>query len=237
MIDLHTHILPGIDDGPAEAVVSLEMLKMQKRQGVDVVALTSHFYPTRQKQEYFCKKRQEAYERLLEAIEKLPKEEQEEIPHMVLGAEVAFIPGVENLGCLDELCYHGSRSILLELPFTPWNQQMFRQLYHFEERTGLQPVLAHIDRYGNAQKKAHMQAIFEMGIPVQISCRAFTGILSRRRALSMLCDVNAIPVSDCHGITYRAPNMGKAMAIIRRNLGKRTQEIVRRAEEVLDNDN
>ena len=235
MIDLHTHILPGVDDGPTEISVSLEMLRMQKRQGVDVVALTSHFYPTHQNPECFCEKRQASYESLLEAIEQMPKEEQEKLPRMVLGAEVAFVPGLENLDYLEKLCYQGSSSILLELPFTPWNQQMFRQLYHFTERTGLQPILAHIDRYGNFQKKAHMQEILEMDMPMQISCRAFTGMFFRSRALSMLCNLNAIPVSDCHGVSYRPPNMEKAMTIIRRNLGNKVQEIICRAEEVLDN--
>ena len=45
MYDLHCHLLPGIDDGPAELSVSLEMARMAVADGITIVACTPHIYP------------------------------------------------------------------------------------------------------------------------------------------------------------------------------------------------
>jgi hypothetical protein len=45
MTDLHTHILPGLDDGARQVEESLELLREQARQGVDTVALTAALLP------------------------------------------------------------------------------------------------------------------------------------------------------------------------------------------------
>ena len=47
VIDFHSHILPGIDDGSKNVQMSLEMLKRASEQGVDVMLATSHFYASR----------------------------------------------------------------------------------------------------------------------------------------------------------------------------------------------
>ena len=44
MIDFHTHILPGIDDGAKDVSVSAAMLEMEKEQGVNEIVLTPHYY-------------------------------------------------------------------------------------------------------------------------------------------------------------------------------------------------
>ena len=45
MIDFHTHILPGMDDGCKSVAESLWMLRQEQQQGVDTVVLTPHYYP------------------------------------------------------------------------------------------------------------------------------------------------------------------------------------------------
>ena len=53
MIDIHTHILPGMDDGASTPEESLAMLRMQREQGVDTVFLTPHFHRDRENPEHF----------------------------------------------------------------------------------------------------------------------------------------------------------------------------------------
>ena len=53
MIDLHTHILPGMDDGAKDTATSLQMLRMERDQGVDTVVLTPHYYRHRESAEDF----------------------------------------------------------------------------------------------------------------------------------------------------------------------------------------
>lgn len=54
MIDFHSHILPGMDDGSKSTQESLEMLDMLRAQGVDTVAATPHFYARENLRRCFC---------------------------------------------------------------------------------------------------------------------------------------------------------------------------------------
>ena len=71
MIDFHTHILPGIDDGSRDTEMSLAMLEAEMSQGVNTVVLTPHFYAHRRSIGHFLEKRQHALEKLQQALEKL----------------------------------------------------------------------------------------------------------------------------------------------------------------------
>ena len=89
MTDLHTHILPGMDDGAPDVETSLAMLREEARQGVDTVVLTPHFYRDRERPEHFLARRARAADRLNSAIQALPGEERRAMPRLILGAEVA----------------------------------------------------------------------------------------------------------------------------------------------------
>ncbi len=107
MADLHTHILPGLDDGARTAQDAVQLLKLQAEEGVTAVALTPHFSFGRCGVDVFCEQRQKAFERLQGAAAGLPG-----CPRLLLGAEVAFSPRV-----LDEdmrpLCLGGGDAMLL----------------------------------------------------------------------------------------------------------------------------
>ena len=60
MTDLHAHILPGMDDGASSVEESLAMLQMEWDQGVDRVALTSHFYSAKEAVSSFLARRDAA---------------------------------------------------------------------------------------------------------------------------------------------------------------------------------
>ena len=57
VIDFHSHILPGIDDGSASVEQSIAMLRMEAEQGIDHVVATPHFYPQYDTPEHFLRKR------------------------------------------------------------------------------------------------------------------------------------------------------------------------------------
>ena len=63
-IDLHSHILPQLDDGSDSVEMSLPMLYQMAEQGVDVVCATSHYYAKHSSIPAFCERRAEAMERL-----------------------------------------------------------------------------------------------------------------------------------------------------------------------------
>ena len=71
MIDFHTHILPGIDDGAKSLEESLSLLKMEQEQGVDTIVLTPHYFHERQSLDEFLQQRNTAYEQLRHAARQL----------------------------------------------------------------------------------------------------------------------------------------------------------------------
>ena len=97
MTDLHTHILPGMDDGAKTPEESLQMLRMERDQGVDTVVLTPHFYRDREWPERFLARRRASAEALRDALMALPEEEIRNMPRLILGAAVAWVPNLPEM--------------------------------------------------------------------------------------------------------------------------------------------
>ena len=95
MIDFHTHVLPGMDDGAADEETSLGMLRLCTEQGVDTVFATSHFYADEEDPASFLKRRAEAFRRLREAYA-AGGNDAGEIPTLLPGAEILYFPGLSD---------------------------------------------------------------------------------------------------------------------------------------------
>lgn len=220
MTDIHTHILPGIDDGARDVEISLAMLRQEAEQGVNTVVLTPHFYRERTSVKRFLSRRQNVAETLERALEGLTQEERAKIPNLAFGAEVAWAPNLSEWPDLEYLCLGHSRYFLLELPSWQWNDQLITQLYDIQGRTGLTPIIAHLERYIKKQHSEHIDAVLSLGVPVQLSAGAFLRILERGKVLRMIQEHKAhLVASDAHDLVRRPPNLGVAMAVIRKKLG------------------
>ena len=224
MIDLHTHILPGMDDGAGDVEISLAMLRAQWEQGVTGVALTPHFYREEERPERFFVRRREAWRRLLERV----GEDQEHIPDLVLGAEVSWVPGLNRWEELSPFCLGNSRYFLLELPDAPWRSGMLDEIYDLAGGDYI-PVIAHLDRYFHTQKADHLEQLFRMGIPLQISAAPMTRWLERSKlGRRIRSSGTCLLISDCHNMTDRPPNLKRGMDGVVKSLG---EEYARRMKE------
>ena len=67
MIDLHTHILPGIDDGSPNAGTSMRMLRQMAVQGTQILCASPHYYADEQSIHEFCEKRDVAFAEVRQA--------------------------------------------------------------------------------------------------------------------------------------------------------------------------
>ena len=220
MTDLHTHILPGMDDGAKTTEDSLMLLRLQRDQGVDTVVLTPHFYRDRERPKTFFQRREEALTRLDEAIELLPEEERRSLPRRIPGAEVAWRPNLSDWEELPRFCIGNTQNLLLELPFAPWNDQMLHQIYDMVGRTGVLPVIAHLERYLKIQRPELIRDVLSLDVPVQISSDCFLHPLTRGTGLKMLKRGQAhLLASDCHNATTRKPNLAMALAVVEKKLG------------------
>jgi len=234
MTDLHTHILPEMDDGARSPEESLAMLRMEKEQGVDAVVLTPHFYGLQEQAKDFLARRDESIRKLNAELAKLPEEEQGKLPKLILGAEVAWNSSLIDCEELPQLCIGSTKNFLLELPITPWSTQLFDQIYDLIGQTGLTPVIAHLERYMWCQGPKQIAEVFELGVPVQISAEILGRPLIRGKVLKLFENRRAhILASDCHNCTNRSPNIGKGLQQVRRKLGDWcADELVRCADEL-----
>lgn len=234
MTDLHTHILPGIDDGAQSVEESLAMLRMERSQGVDTVVLTPHFYRDRENPKRFLRRRQESAVALARRVIELSEQEREALPQMLLGAEVTWWPDMADWEELPEMCIGDTRNLLLELPFTPWNDRMIYQLHELFGRTGITPVIAHLERYLKIQRPEYIREVLQLGVPVQVSADILLRPIARGGAMKLLRQGQAhVVASDCHRCVGRIPNLAAATDLLRRKLGNsETEMIIRRADEL-----
>lgn len=234
MTDLHTHILPGIDDGAKTAEESLTMLCMEREQGVDTVVLTPHFYRDRENPKHFLKRREAAMFTLGKAVLALTEEERNALPRLLIGAEVAWAPNLADWEELPELCIGNTKNLLLEMPFTLWTDRMIDQIYDLMSRTGITPVIAHLERYWKIQRPEHIREVLELGVPVQISADVLLHFASRGSALKILKNKQAhLLASDCHNCIRRPPDLAAALDVVRSKLGERCADaLIRCADEL-----
>lgn len=213
MIDWHTHILPGMDDGSRNVEESVAMMRAQTSQGVGTVIATPHFYANDEPVESFLDRRQKA----LEAFRAVWTEDE---PEIRLGAEVRYYPGISHMPELKSLRIEGSKLLLLEMPMTGWTEYMVRELIELSRRSDIRIVMAHVERYMGIQDQRVWDRIYECGILAQVNASFFASFSTRRKALSLLKSGRIHFVgSDCHNTTSRPPELGRAFDTIRKKLG------------------
>lgn len=204
IVDFHTHILPGMDDGSADPAESAAMLAEEARQGVDLVVLTPHFYATENSPRQFLARRSAAYQRLMQVI-------RPEFPQLRLGAEVQYFEGMSRAESLDALRVEGTPLLLLEMPFSNWSGRTVSEVLELNDRQGMQVVLAHVERYLSMQREEVWRTFAENGVLMQASASAFRSWGKRRKIRSMMRDgMIQFFGSDCHNMDDRPPNLNAA---------------------------
>lgn len=214
MIDFHSHILPGMDDGSKSVEQSIEMLTALKQQGITKVVATPHFYANCESVADFIRRRQSCFQKLSDRIG-------DGLPHILLGAEVRYYEGISRLENLSELCVQGSRMLLLEMPVSTWSEFMLRDLIDLAGKKDIILVLAHIERYLRLQNNGVFEDLLDSGILMQMNSGFVIDFFTRRKALKLLKNKQVhIMGTDCHNMTNRSPNFSDAGEIIIKKLGK-----------------
>lgn len=222
MIDIHTHVLPHIDDGSKSIHMSISMLRESYSQGVTALAATPHFYIKNDDIESFLSKRDQAFKALKKEISSYT-----DIPHIYLGAEVYYFNGIGSYENIEKLTFNNTNYILLEMPFNKWNQRVFREVDELIYNRGLTPVIAHIERFIPFQKGTdNIDQLLSMKVIAQMNGEHLLGFFTRRQALKWLSSgVVKLLGSDMHNTDTRPQCLGSVADIITKKLGK----------EILDN--
>ncbi|MBR5272367.1 MAG: capsular polysaccharide biosynthesis protein [Clostridia bacterium] len=215
MVDLHSHILPNVDDGSRSVQESLQLLTMLAEQGVSKVAATPHFSADRESVDDFIRRRQISYETL-------SKEVRGEMPEIVLGAEVKYYQGISRMADLKKLCIEGSNLFLLEMPMVKWTEYVVKELLELSCSRGITLVLAHIERYLRLQPLDVWERLLNGGVLMQVNATFFTDFRTRRKAVSLLKNSSIHFLgSDCHRAVERPPYIKDAVEIIEKKMGSR----------------
>lgn len=213
LTDLHTHILPGIDDGAKSLDSSLKMLVTLKQKNVERTALTPHFYPAKEDLSGFISKRERAYNLLLSAWDV------QTMPQLQLGAEVHYTPKIVELD-LHRLTIGESNYLLLELPDTG-TAAFVEQTIDAMLLQRITPILAHVERCRMLREDpGRLLGLIQMGALAQVSAGALTG---RADSFTEVCLQNGlaqIVSSDIHNLKDRnclldATSAGRYADIIR----------------------
>lgn len=201
MIDLHSHILPGLDDGSQSLEASLAMARMAVDSGVTAMVATPHCADDRTREVYA------AWQLLREALE------ENEIPlQLYLGMEIFGTPLTARMlqeGRLFTL--NGSRYPLVEFSFRSDGEEESRILRSIC-KTGYRPVVAHPERYRYVQQNPKLiNRWYRMGCLIQVNRGSLLGRFGRH-AQKMAVELvdrgfATLIASDAHSARVRTPWM------------------------------
>jgi protein-tyrosine phosphatase len=217
VIDLHCHILPGIDDGAADLGVAVAMARAFVADGVTVVACTPHILPG-------------VYHNTGPQIRQAVQDLQRELDaqgvalQLTTGADVHVVPDfVAGLRSGHLLSLADSRYVLVEPPHhvaPPRLHDLFFQLIV----AGYVPILTHPERLGWI--KAHYAAIQELaraGTWMQITAGSLTGGFGKtaRYWAERMLDEGLVHIlaTDAHNTQRRPPNLSQGRDIAAKRVG------------------
>lgn len=223
MIDIHSHIIFGVDDGPKTIEESLSLIGEAYRQGVRIIVATSH----RRKGMF------ETPEKIIMAnFNKLKEAVKESYPNLILcyGGELYYSKHLmEKLEKRKVPTINGSRYILLEFSMnTPWTE--IQKAVNEVNLLGLTPVIAHIERYDALAFHAErVEELIDKGCYTQVNSSHVlkTGLIGDqakefKKRVQFFLENNLVHcvASDMHNTTSRPPYMKEAYQIIKEGYGE-----------------
>lgn len=209
MIDLHSHILPGIDDGAKTLEISLEMARIAVADGTTVMACTPHIYPGMYMNDSGGIHAERDKLQLALNVYKIPLK-------LVVGADAHLVPELlDGLKSGRVPTLNGSRYFLLE-PSHHVAPPHFEASVFNIMAAGFQPVITHPERL--VWIEGHypvFEALAQRGVWMQITAGALLGKFgkpARRWSERLLADgyVHLI-ASDAHTTHMRNPQMAEAV--------------------------
>ena len=203
LVDLHCHILPGIDDGARDLDMSMALIRKELQDGAAGIVFTPHFHYERITVEKFVEQRKAAFRQVSAAVraEGLPLAAK-------LGAEVFYSTALPSLD-LRKLAFADTNYILIEFPTTMQPPGIDETLYAIRAQ-GYTPILAHVERYPFVTEDPTLLYNWVSdGCLAQINATGLIRDGHTARWLHKLIEWNLVHLlsSDCHHPAKRPPNL------------------------------
>ncbi|HPC83736.1 MAG TPA: hypothetical protein P5234_10525 [Thermoanaerobaculaceae bacterium] len=219
MIDIHVHVLPGLDDGPENLGEAAEMCRMAAADGVTTVVATPH-----QVHEEWENTDAALIRRLCEEVEAAAGRVVQVLPGAEIRAGAEIPAGLDDPASSGLLSLAGSRYVLVEPSPYPFAPSLAELVYELRV-AGWRPILAHPERYGYlAENPERMRSLVGRGALLQVSAGSVTGANGKRahEAVRFLMDNRLAHVlaSDGHDLAGRPPRLGEARALLAARWGE-----------------
>ena len=218
IIDIHTHVLPGIDDGAENWDMSMEMLKIEWDSGVRRVIATPHFLPW--KSQISPNK-----------IRRLCREAQEKFSEQY-GFKMRIYPGEElyyHSELLDDLrngkamTMNGTNFVLVEFGVMVQFGDLMYAVQKLQ-RAGYTFILAHYERYKALRDEGHIEELLDRGVLLQSNLEALEGGIFdpevRRIKKHYKKGYISFAASDMHDISSRPPIQSSSVNRLTKSLGQ-----------------
>ena len=226
MIDIHAHILPGVDDGSESMAMSLGMLRLSAECGVTDIAATPHCNIPGEYENYVTPELGAAFRRLCEEVKRAG------IPvNLIRGMEVYVTEEVPELirrrqvGTLNDTNY-----LLVEFAFDEDPYFCLRMLHRIRE-LGIRPVIAHPERYFFVQDDPAIAYDWcTSGYALQLNKGSLLGSFGpgpeRTARLLVEHGLCAMVASDAHSDYRRTPHMGEVRRFLESEFGREFSELL-----------
>lgn len=207
MIDLHCHILPGLDDGADSLDTTVQMCRMAELDGITNIIATPHFLDGRHTPDLDLR------DRYILTINAALQDNGFQL-RLHAGAEVHLVPELADiLRAQPELRLAASQYVLVELPavFPVSLQDELFQL----RLIGLTPILAHVERYDAIQREPDLLIpLIQSGILTQITVQSLCGDCGEACRICaetvVRCNTAHFLATDAHSLHRRPPIMSRA---------------------------
>ena len=219
MIDMHSHIINGIDDGSKSIEMTINMLKKAEQSGTTDIIATPHFMRGRFEVEY-----NEVLKKV-EELKEISRENNIDI-NIYAGQEVYYSRKLleyyndKIIGTINN-----SKYMLIELPMLEFNiEEVINTIYELQIR-GITPIIAHPERYKPFIKKPSMiNALIKEGMLFQLNAGSIAGDFGKdvKKTATKYLENNIYSFigSDGHRDRGRDTDMKEALGILERNQRK-----------------
>ena len=220
LMDIHSHILPGVDDGPKDIETSLSILEMMKAQGITDVIATPHFIATEENLEYM--QRVDDSYATLSSIAK-----DKDLPNIILGSEVFYFNGIGKSQSIKQLCINGSEYLLLELPNYSITSYILNNIKELKENLRVTPIIAHIERYYHERGFRNLLKLVKDGtVLAQVNASSLLDSPRKKDVLKLIKKgYITFIATDAHSVVNRPPLLDKALHEVAIRFGGKQKNI------------
>ena len=212
-VDLHTHILPWMDDGASDADISMQILRKEAGDGVSQIVLTPHYNPIDTSISEFRVRRTVSFQQLKKALDNSDLKNSFDLR---TAAEIRYNPSLVDMEELDDLCVTGTKVLLIEFSFHHY-PEFVRNVFYRLQSKGYTVLMAHVERYPWLREKTDF--LYDLVCDGAYAQFNADSIVKDRDALSFIkkmidCGLVHCIGTDTHNMDERPPLMKDAEEVL-----------------------